>query len=43
MPALNMYAMKEGAEKAYGKGYNVLAVFKDRLNAKTQITTPIPM
>jgi hypothetical protein len=40
IPALNMYGMKEGSEKVFGKGYNVLPVFKQRLNAKTLITTP---
>ncbi len=40
LPALNMYGMKEGSEKAFGKGYNILPIFKDRLNAKTLITTP---
>jgi hypothetical protein len=40
LPALNMYAMKEGSEKIFGKGYNVLPIFKERLNAKTLITTP---
>src|SRR5438046_2144843 len=39
-PALNMYGMKEGSEKVFGKGYNVLPIFKERLNAKTLITTP---
>jgi hypothetical protein len=42
LPALNMYGMKEGSEKVFGKGYNVLPVFKQRLNAKTLITTPNP-
>lgn len=40
LPVLNLYGMKEGAEKAFGSGYNVLAIFKQRLNAKTLITTP---
>src|SRR5262245_44499145 len=40
LPVLNMYGMKEGSEKVFGKGYNVLPIFKDRLNAKTLITTP---
>jgi hypothetical protein len=40
LPALNMYGMKEGSEKTFGKGYNVLPIFKKRLNAKTLITTP---
>jgi len=40
LPALNVYAMKEGSEKVFGKGYNVLPIWKDRLNAKTLVTTP---
>jgi hypothetical protein len=40
LPSLNMYGMKEGSEKTFGKGYNILPVFKKRLNAKTLITTP---
>jgi len=40
LPALNMYGMKEGSEKVFGSGYNVLPIFKQRLNAKTLITTP---
>jgi hypothetical protein len=40
LPALNMYDMKEGSEKAFGKGYNVLPIFKKRLNAKTVVTAP---
>ena len=40
LPALNMYGMKEGSEKVFGKGYNVLPIFKERLTAKTLITTP---
>ncbi len=40
LPALNMYGMKEGSEKTFGKGYNVLPIWKNRLNAKTQIATP---
>jgi len=40
LPALNMYGMKEGSEKVFGKRYNVLPIFKERLNAKTPITAP---
>jgi len=40
LPSINMYGMKEGSEKTFGRGYNVLPIFKDRLNAKTLITTP---
>jgi hypothetical protein len=38
LPALNMYGMKEGSEKVFGKGYKVLPIFKERLTAKTLIT-----
>jgi hypothetical protein len=40
LPAVNIFAMKEGSEKTYGAGYNVLPVWKQRLNAKTKVTTP---
>jgi hypothetical protein len=40
LPAMNMYAMKLGSEKTYGAGYNVLPVWKQRLNANTKVTTP---
>lgn len=35
-----MYGMKEGSEAKFGKGYNILPIFKKRLDAKTLITTP---
>jgi len=40
LPVLNMYGMKEGSEAKFGKGYNILPIFKKRLDAKTLITTP---
>lgn len=40
LPAVNLMAMKEGSEKAFGAGYNVFPVWKERLNAKTLVTTP---
>src|SRR5262245_40261544 len=40
MPVINLYGMKEGSESKFGAGYNVLPVFKKRLDAKTLITTP---
>lgn len=32
--------MKSGSEKVFGSGYNVLPVWKKRLDAKTLVTTP---
>jgi hypothetical protein len=40
MPLLNIWAMKEASEAKFGKGYNVLPIWKKRLNAKTVVTTP---
>lgn len=43
LPALSMMAMKEGFAKTFGDGYNVMPIWKDRLNARTKVTTPIRM
>jgi hypothetical protein len=40
MPLLNTLGMKVGAEEAFGTGYNVMAIWTKRLDAKTHITTP---
>jgi hypothetical protein len=40
MPLLNTMGMKEGSERVFGAGYNILPVWKQRLDAKTLITTP---
>ncbi len=40
LPAVNMYAMKEGLGKLNGEGYNVMSVFEERLKPNTIITTP---
>src|SRR5262245_19656127 len=39
-PLINTLGMKVGSEKAFGAGYNVLPVWKKRLDAKTLVTTP---
>jgi hypothetical protein len=40
LPLINTLGMKDGSEQKFGAGYNVLSIWKDRLNAKTLITTP---
>jgi hypothetical protein len=40
LPLINTLGMKVGSEKAFGAGYNVLPIWKQRLNAKTLVTTP---
>jgi hypothetical protein len=40
MPLINTLGMKFGSEKVFGEGYNVLPIWKKRLDAKTLVTTP---
>jgi hypothetical protein len=40
LPAMNIDAMRQGSETAFGAGNNILPVWKDRLNTKTKVTTP---
>jgi hypothetical protein len=40
MPLINTLGMQVGSEKTFGAGYNVLPIWKKRLDAKTLITTP---
>jgi hypothetical protein len=40
LPLLNTLGMKNGSEKVFGAGYNILPVWKKRLDAKTLVTTP---
>jgi hypothetical protein len=40
LPLINTMGMKTGSEKAFGAGYDVLPVWKKRLDAKTLVTTP---
>jgi hypothetical protein len=40
LPLINTLGMKVGSEKQFGAGYNVLPIWKKRLDAKTQVTTP---
>jgi hypothetical protein len=40
LPLINTLGMKDGSEQKFGAGYNVLPIWKDRLDAKTLVTTP---
>ena len=40
LPLINTLGMKCGSEKVFGAGYNVLPIWKKRLDAKTLVTTP---
>jgi|SRR4051794_34321021 len=40
LPLFNTLGMRNGSEKTFGSGYNILPVWKKRLDAKTLVTTP---
>jgi hypothetical protein len=40
MPAMALWYMKKGSEAQFGAGSNVFPIWKDRLNAKTLVSTP---
>ena len=40
LPLINTLGMKFGSEKVFGAGYNVLPIWKKRLDARTLVTTP---
>ena len=39
LPALNTIGMRDGSEATFGKGYNVLPIWKDRMDARTWVPT----
>jgi hypothetical protein len=41
MPLINTLGMKYGSGKVFGAGYNVLPIWKKRLDAKTLVTTQL--
>jgi hypothetical protein len=40
LPVLNTIGMRDGSEQKFGRGYNVLPIWKDRMSAKTWVPTP---
>ena len=40
LPLLNTMGMRDGFAQSFGSGYNVMAIWEKRLDAKTRITTP---
>jgi hypothetical protein len=40
LPALNVIGMRDGSEAVFGKGYNVLPIWKDRMDSRTWVPTP---
>jgi hypothetical protein len=39
-PALNVIGMRDGSEAAFGKGYNVLPIWKQRMDSRCWVPTP---
>ena len=40
LPALNVIGMRDGSEAAFGNGYNVLPIWKERMDSRTWVPTP---
>jgi hypothetical protein len=40
LPALNVIGIKDGSEAAFGAGYNVLPIWKERMDSRAWIPTP---
>jgi hypothetical protein len=40
LAALNTIGMRDGSEAIFGKGYNVLPIWKDRMDSRTWVPTP---
>jgi hypothetical protein len=40
LPVLNTIGMRDGSEALFGKGYNVLPIWKDRMDSRTWVPTP---
>jgi len=40
LPALNTIGMRDGSEAIFGKGYNILPIWKDRMDSRTRVPTP---
>ncbi len=40
IPILNTIGMRDGSESAFGSGYNVLPIWKDRMDSRTWVPTP---
>src|SRR5262245_9552371 len=40
LPVLNVIGMRDGSEKEFGAGYNVLPIWKDRMDSRCWVPTP---
>lgn len=40
LPLLNTIGLRDGSEEAFGKGYNVLPIWKERMDSRAVVPTP---
>jgi hypothetical protein len=40
LPAVNSIGLRDGSEAAFGAGYNVLPIWKDRMDCRAWVPTP---
>ena len=40
LPTLNVIGLRDGSEAEFGKGYNVLPIWKDRMDSRALVPTP---
>lgn len=40
LPALNVIGLRDGSEKLFGGGYNVLPIWKERMDSRAMVPTP---
>jgi hypothetical protein len=40
LPAMTVWYMRKGSEAQFGEGSHILPIWKDKLNAKTLVSTP---
>ncbi|WP_434643021.1 DUF1254 domain-containing protein [Achromobacter piechaudii] len=40
LPALNVIGMRDGSEREFGAGYNVLPIWKQRMDSRAMVPTP---
>jgi hypothetical protein len=40
LPVLNVIGIRDGSEATFGKGYNILPIWKDRMDARCMVPTP---
>jgi hypothetical protein len=40
LPALNVIGMRDGSEAEFGEGYNILPIWKDRMDSRCWVPTP---